>query len=284
MNDTIKLIGYGCGLGAGNDGCKEAAKVIKEQKILEQCQATTQWQTILTPEHEENKLHAIAQLSEKLAQVTYELTQLKQKFAVIGGDHSSAIGTWSGCAKALDGPLGLIWSDAHLDAHTFDTTPSQNIHGMPVAALLGHGDPSLTQVGQQSPSLKPENICFIGIRDYETEEHELLKTLGVRMIDHHELHERGLENCLNEAISIATHNTTAYGMSIDLDGFDPSFAPAVGTPVPNGINPHAFCHYFETNSIPMPSGIEIVEYNPSLDKNFQTADIIKNLVDAIYLK
>lgn len=282
MHHPLHIIAYHCGIGAGNHGCKDGPEAIKVCQVLDECLLELHWHGDLVPEAHENKLSAISLLSEKLAAMTEELTQQQQPFVLLGGDHSSGIGTWSGCAKGLQGPLGLIWSDAHLDAHTFDTTPSQNIHGMPVAALLGHGDPSLVNIAQQSPSIQPENLCFIGVRDYEDGELKLLQDLGVRMITGQEVTSRGLSDCLDEALHIANEGTAGFGLSIDLDGFDPSFAPAVGTPVEHGLNPKEMCDYFSQKNLDTLIGVEIVEYNPHFDESLKTAKLIPNLLNAIF--
>ncbi len=284
MKHPLPIIGYACGSGAGNSGCKDGPKAIQTSKLLDSCHFNHHWHAILTPTQTQNKLDAIVQISEDLARATQTFTHEKQLFAVIGGDHSSGIGTWSGCAKGLDGPLGLIWSDAHLDAHTFETTPSQNIHGMPVAALLGHGDPSLVNIAQQKPSIRPEHLCFIGARDYEEGEWQLLQDLGARIIDQEEVLSRGLEDCFDEALSIATNGTSGFGLSIDLDGFDPECAPAVGTPVAQGLDSSQMIQYLSKKHLDQLVGIEIVEYNPSLDHDHKTAKLIPELLNVLVPK
>src|SRR5690242_3418600 len=150
---------------------------------------------------------------------------------VLGGDHAIAMGTWGGVARALSyEPFGLIWLDAHLDAHTVETTPSMNPHGMSAAALLGHGyELFLAFCGG---ALRPEHLCYIGVRSYESEEMALLRRLGVRIILMEEVKRRGMAWALAEALAIATRGTQGFGLTIDLDGFDPEDAPGIGLKVP----------------------------------------------------
>ena len=144
---------------------------------------------------------------------------------VIGGDHSIAVGTWGGVARARaampgqGAPFGLVWFDAHLDAHTMETSPSLNPHGMSAAVLLGHGDSELLAIG--GAVLRPENFCYIGARSYEPGEHALLQRLGVRIVYMEEIHRRGLKAVVADAVAIATAGTTGFGITIDLDGFEP---------------------------------------------------------------
>ena len=245
---NIDLIGYASGISAGNAGCAQGPIYLQQSQWLDSDQLSFEWREILEPTDQKQGLEAlqeVTKLCENLASITEKLTLANKPFATIGGDHACAVGTWSGVAQALapQGDLGLIWSDAHMDAHTFDTTPSGNIHGMPIACLLGHGDPSLTHIASKQPKIKPEHLCLIGIRDFEAGEAELLKQLDVRIITMEEVQQRGFEDCMQEALTIANNGTAGFGISIDLDGFDPKQAPAVGTPVANGLDAPTFCDF-----------------------------------------
>lgn len=203
---------------------------------------------------------------------------------VIGGDHSCAMGTWSGiAARARDyGDIGLIWIDAHLDSHTPESSESGAPHGMPLATLLGHGDPALTMLEDAHPKLKPENVVVIGARSYESGEHALLKSLGVKIMYVNEVINRGFTDCLNEAIEIVTKNTIGYGITLDVDVFDPRFMPAVGSPEPTGLIPGdaiaGFMQMDRSNLI----GFELVEYNPERDtQDIMAAKACKEILQAI---
>ncbi len=288
QNHPIELIGYACGVGAGDPGCQKGPQTLKDSQYLDDCLVAWHWHSILTANDSSQGLDAlptIADLCEQLANITQTLTKQGKAFATIAGDHTSGIGTWSGAATALapQGPMGLIWSDAHMDAHTFTTTPSGNIHGMPVACLLGHGETKLTHISSPDAKIAPEHLCLIGIRDFESGEAELLESLNVRIITMDEVKQRGMADCMTEAITIACKNTVGFGISIDLDGFDPIAAPGVGTPVPDGLDCQSFCQTIQQQNLDKLVGIEIVEYNPERDLNNQTAKLFKPLLDSCFI-
>lgn len=191
---------------------------------------------------------------------------------VVGGDHSCAIGTWSGVHRWLGKPLGLIWLDAHMDSHTFATTPSGALHGMPLASLLGYGEPQLTHLIEDAPKLRPQNVCLLGVRSFEEGEAALLKRLGVRVIGMDELRVIGISEALKQAIAVARLGTAGFGVSIDLDVLDPSEEPGVSTPAPGGLTLHELetalrqLHYD-----PALVAMEIVEYDPHRDREHLTA-------------
>jgi arginase len=200
---------------------------------------------------------------------------------VLGGDHAIAMGSWGGVARALDGkPLGLIWLDAHLDAHTVETTPSMNAHGMGAAALLGHGHaPFLALCGG---ALRPEHLCYIGVRSYEPEEMALLRRLGVRIMLMDEVKRRGIEAALAEALAIATRGTAGFGVTIDLDGFDPADAPGIGLKEPDGLRVEATLAALSALARhPQLKALEIVEYIPEFDQDLRTAHLVRDLILAL---
>ena len=190
---------------------------------------------------------------------------------VIGGDHSCAIGTWSGVAEK-HGDFGLIWVDAHMDSHTPQTSITQNVHGMPLANLLGYGD--FTHLA--NPKLKPENLIPIGIRSYEPEEKELLDKLGVKIYYD--------ENCKNihKVIEEAINHFPAklpLGVSIDMDAFTHKDAPGVGTPEPGGIDLKIFTAAMQAQSHRKLCCLEVVEFNPTFDKDNITANNVINIIN-----
>jgi arginase len=207
-----------------------------------------------------------------------------KKFCVLGGDHSCAIGTWSGVHEAISakGDLGLIWVDAHMDSHTPETSPSGRVHGMPLAVLLGHGDTSLTSILNSSPKIKPENLCLIGIRSYEPGEAALLEKLKIRIYFMEEVRQRGFVAVLQEAVAHVKQHTHAYGLTIDLDSLDPHEAPGVDVPEENGI--HVAELYQGLQSIiqdPQLIATEITEFDPTHDQEQKTEKIIACCLDII---
>jgi len=210
----------------------------------------------------------------------------KEELLVFGGDHSCAIGTWSGVSSAIKnyGDLGLIWVDAHLDSHTPESSPSGNLHGTPVAHLLGRGNKQLASILGDFPKLKPENLVFVGIRSFEPPEVELLNSLGVRIFYDEEVQKRGISDVMNEAIDRVSLKTYGFGMSIDLDGFRIEDAPAVGTPEYGGIPAGEFLKFIKTHPMEKLLVTEIVEFLPARDDESKTSEkLVRDLVEHIYL-
>ena len=274
--DNITLLGYACGLAAGDAGCADGpVELQSEFKTI----------SLLYPDmSSKDKYKIIAELSQRLAEHVQQSVYDKKPFIVFAGDHSCAIGTWSGVSAALEKDIGLIWVDAHLDAHTTETSPSGNIHGMPVASLLGHGNQLLSSILEARPKIKPENMCFIGIRSFEEGEHDLINRLGIKVFYIEEVKSRGLDAVFKDAKTIVTRNTPYYGLSIDLDGIDPSETPGVGTPEKNGLSSQELCDALKKycHRDPKLIGVEITEFNPHHDVEGKTRHVIRNLVKSIY--
>jgi arginase len=232
-------------------------------------------------------LNVTQQACTELAAGVSGLIRKQQAFTVIGGDHTAAIGTWSGAYDALHdkGEIGLIWIDAHMDSHTPATSESGRLHGMPAACLLGKGDALLTSILHPQAKIKPENMCFIGTRSYEDGEAELLARLNVRIYFMEEVKERGFVAVLKEAVKHVTRHTIAYGISLDVDGIDPREAPGVDVPQANGIKvKDLLMGLNEIKSDPKLIGTEIVEFDPSRDKEQKTEKIVVSLLEAIHKK
>jgi len=279
------VVGVANGYGAGDPACQDGPEVLRALRFLADLGETGsrfRWDEpirIAQPVPRD-ALEAVENIATQLADRVGQHLQHGDFPLVIGGDHSCAIGTWSGVKRALGGDarLGLIWIDAHMDSHTFGSSPSKHIHGMPLACLLGHGDPRLTGVAGASPKLLPKDVCLIGVRSFESEEYVLLKKLGVRVYFMHEVRRRGLRDIFAEARGLVCRHTAGYGVSIDLDALDPAEEPGVGTPVPGGLLRNDV-----TGALAIAHGdakllaLEIVEYNPYLDRHFVTARAIHDL-------
>lgn len=284
----VSLIGTALGLGAAEPGCSDGPDILQgyhPELLMLGDDNQVVWQTILRlGRHQpDNVIATIAMFCQTLAELIQKTINNKQRFITIGGDHACAIGTWSGASLALadKGPLGLVWIDAHLDAHTPETSPSGYVHGMPLACLLGHGYPLLTNLIQTGPKLSPQHVCVIGVRHYEQEELDLLNRLGVRVIFMEEVHRYGFDAAFQKAVTIASTGTAGFGISIDLDAIDPADAPAVGTPVEEGIHATALIDSIASlNSKQNLIGYEIAEFNPKLDVKGRTARLICDLLVA----
>ena len=189
---------------------------------------------------------------------------------VLGGDHAIAVGSWRGLGRRSGRAPGLVWIDAHLDAHTPDTTHSGNVHGMPLAALLGEGDPTLAAI--DGPPLDPARVCVLGARAWEPEERHRLDRLGVRVIDIHEVRQRGLAACFAEAVDIAAGGSAGFGLSLDLDALEPRALPAVSCPEAGGLDPWQLADaLLMLRAREDFVALEITEYRPDLDPHGRCA-------------
>ncbi len=236
------------------------------------------------PEADE-KLKYVREISnacEKLAIEVEAILKADQFPVIIGGDHSIAIGSFAGLAsyyRKQEQTVGLIWFDAHADINTPETTPSGNIHGMPLAALLGHGAPELTHVAGFAPKLDPKFCAHVGARDIDPGERELINKLGIRFFTMREIDERGMMACMDEAIAIASRATAGYAVTFDIDALDPGDAPGSGTLVRGGLT-YREAH-LAMEKIAEAGGmrsLEMVEINTALDVNNKTAELGVELI------
>ena len=281
----IPAIAVECGAGARDPGCKDGPASFRRRWERSHRDAHLLWKPAPKDLCRDGAapLDAVAQTSQWLATTTRRLTKSGAFFLAIGGDHSLAVGTWSGVARAMrgSGPLGLVWIDAHMDMHVPETTHSGAINGMPVAALLGYGSPKLTALAGGPPALAPEHVCLVGARSFEPEEVVFAKRHGVRVIGMDEVARRGVADALAEARAIATRGTAGYGVSLDLDAFDPIEAPGVGTPAPDGIRARDFLGAWgDLAHDPACRAVEFVEFNPHRDESGRTGELLGTLVAA----
>ncbi|WP_077620261.1 arginase [Bacillus sinesaloumensis] len=227
-------------------------------------------------------LEKVSEASEKLAATVDKVIQNGRFPLVLGGDHSIAIGSLAGIAKNYKN-LGVIWYDAHGDLNTPDTSPSGNIHGMPLAASLGLGHKRLTHIAGYSPKIKPEHIVLIGARALDDGEKELIKELGVKVYTMHEIDRLGMTKVMEETISYLKKKTDGVHLSLDLDGLDPHDAPGVGTPVLGGISyreSHLAMEMLEEAKLI--TSAEFVEVNPILDDKNKTASVAVALMGSLF--
>jgi arginase len=200
---------------------------------------------------------------------------------VVGGDHSIACGTVAGVSThhARRGEkIGLIWFDAHGDMNTPESSPSGNIHGMPLAACLGEGLDELTRLGERYPMVDLANTVAVGVRSLDARERKIVQDTGLRIVTMREIDMRGIHDVMIEAFEIVNDGTAGFHLSFDMDGSDPAVAPGVGTPVPGGLD-FRECHLFmemvaETRRL---LSLEITEINPILDVHNKTATVAVDL-------
>ena len=204
----------------------------------------------------------------------------------LGGDHSIAAGTIAGIAshyRDRGEKLGVIWFDAHTDMNTPETSPSGNVHGMPLASLLGYGSDALNNVGGVVPAIDPEHVFVIGARDVDDSEREMVKKSGIKVFSMKEVDRLGMAEVTRRAIEGASRGTAGIHLSFDIDGLDPQVAPGVGTPVRGGISfreAHLFMELLSDSGLL--TSADIVELNPVQDTGNQTADAVVHLVQSVF--
>lgn len=285
----VSLFGAASGIGARDEGCRFGPEAILGSGLVPWLSGNgvdARWcETLMPPDGAANAdpVPVIVGLCRKLSHAIEGAVEGDSWFTVFGGDHTTAIGTWSGVHNAGHGkgPLGLIWIDAHMDCHVPETSPSGWLHGMPLACLLGFGPDALTGLAAKGPVLQPGHVALVGVRSYEAEEAELLERLGVRVFFMDEVLARGIDGVMDDALAIATGGTAGFGLSIDIDAVDPLDAPGVGTPVTGGLRAtEAISALARVRGRPGFLGMEIVEFNPTRDPDGITAHLVRDLFAA----
>lgn len=296
-NKKIALIGAASGWGAQirtNEDGPSAMRAFRLAEKLSQHNLQVEWDEIVFAKERGSQsssmdpdvtLPHIVEHAERLCQRITESMKKGNFPVVIGGDQSTAVSIWSGVTTALKRPrnFGLIWLDAHMDSHTLETSNSKAIHGMPLACLLGYGVPELVNLGQKGAKLRPEHLVLVGVRSYEKGEADLLKSLGVRIFFMDEVKQRGIDVVLQEAHEIIKNRVDDFGISVDLDVFDPIEAPGVGSPEKDGLKAQeTLLALAKVAKDPGFSALEISEYNPHLDKDFKTAQLVLDLCLSVF--
>jgi arginase len=233
-------------------------------------------------------LREIARASGLLCKAVERIMERRRFPLVLGGDHSIAIGTISGIAsycRHRNKRLGLLWVDAHGDIHVPKTSPSGNIHGMPLAALLGLGPKELTGVGGDEPKLDPSRVALVGVRSLEDGERRHLQDLGIRVYTMSEIDRDGIHTVMSDALARVTDGTDCLHVSFDLDAVDPSLAPGVGTPVKGGLDyreAHVIMELIAASK--RMTSLELVEVNPILDEHNRSAVLAVELLESAFGK
>lgn len=296
INPNISLIGVASDLGAGTPGVSLGPAALRYAGVIEKLESIGYHVEDLgdivakrpirsAASHDPVKLKNLDEIvrinTELCSQIDGEMQKGRLPL-VLGGDHSIAIGTIAGVHKHKKN-LGVIWFDAHGDINTAETSPSGNIHGMPVAVSLGMGHEKLTAIGGEEPKLSPKNIVFIGCRDLDASERVMLREQGITLFTMHEVDRYGITEVIERAIMIASAGTEGIHVSFDLDCLDPSHVQGTGTRVAGGLT------YREGNlalELLAQTGkvisAEFVEVNPLLDYKNQTAEIAVSLIGSLF--
>jgi arginase len=220
-------------------------------------------------------LHEIAETCRDLAEMTEKTLSEGFLPLVLGGDHSIAIGTCSGVSdffRKQSKKIGCLWLDAHGDMNTPESSPSGNVHGMPLASLIGYGAPELVELLGYKPKVEPRNVAIVGVRELDAKERRLVKDSGVHALTMRDIDERGMREVMSEALRFATDDTEGIAVSVDMDLIDPSDAPGVGTPVRGGITyreAHLAMEMIADSEAT--ASLEVVEINPVIDLHNKTA-------------
>jgi arginase len=227
-------------------------------------------------------LNEIAETCRGLADATER--SLAEGFVplVLGGDHSLAVGSISGVSHFFSQrskKTGLLWLDAHGDMNTPDSSPSGNVHGMPLASLLGYGAPALVELFGYKPKVESRNVCLVGVRELDARERRLVKDSGVHAFTMRDIDERGMREVMSEALRFVTDDTDGMAVSLDMDFVDPTDAPGVGTPIRGGVTYREGHLAMEmiADSDAMVS-LEIVEINPVIDERNKTASLAVEMI------
>jgi len=224
----------------------------------------------------------ILKTAETLAKTVEKILDQEHFPLCLGGDHSMAIGSIAGISsycRRRDQELGIIWIDSHADMNTDETTPSGNIHGMPLAAAMGIGNKELTHFYGFQPKVKPENVVIIGARSIDNEEKEIVQQSGAVVYTMTDIDRQGIHSIINKSLKHFQKNVEHIHVSFDLDSLEPGIAPGVGTPVRGGLN------YREAHSMMEAiadcgcmSSFELTEVNPILDEKNKSAELAVELI------
>lgn len=290
MKRTIRIIGVPIDLGQSNRGVDMGPSAIRYAGLSARLK-TIGWdfddrgnlyvpvRDSLPCDHCDSLRDSIQQVCEAVYQAAAAAVDEGDIPVFLGGDHSLAVGTIGGVSRHE--PVGVIWIDAHADSNTPETSPSGNIHGMPVSVLLGEGFPELVNVGRPGAKLTPRDIVMIGLRDLDVGERQWLKVKGIKTYTMRDVDERGMAVVAGEALDALSHHRRLH-VSLDMDALDPDVAPGVGTPVPGGLS------YREAHllmEIIADSGklasADVVEINPILDRRNHSAQIAVGLVGSL---
>jgi len=287
MAEKIRIIGVPMDLGASRRGVDmgpSALRVAGLQSRLKQLGrqvedigniAVRQPEEQHYGEKNAKYLEEIAETCKGLAEIVRKTLDEDMIPVVLGGDHSIAVGTVAGAAahfNKIGKRIGVIWLDAHGDMNTPDSSPSGNVHGMPLASIMGYGPPELTELAGIKPMVEPRNVSLVGIRDLDAKERRLVKESGVHVFTMRDIDERGMREVMAEALRFASDDTAGIAVSLDMDFVDPSDAPGVGTPVRGGVTYREAHLALEmiADSKSMAS-FELVEINPVIDLHNTTA-------------
>lgn len=298
MTKTIRVLGIPSSLGTHRHGAEGGFRAMRGARLVDQLREvghTVEDCGVLSignytdpGEPKARFLREICEICERLAIWGEETLSAGATPVFVGGDHSFSAGTVSAAASFhhhRGERIGLLWIDAHGDMNTHETSPTGNVHGMPLAALLGMGDPRYTGLRGFQPKVLPKNTVLVGIRDIDPAEGRLIEKSGVAYYTTRDIDERGMKAVMEDAIAQATDGTVGFHVSLDMDALDPFVAPGVGTPVLGGLTYREAHLALEivADSDSMLS-FDVMEINPLLDHQNQTAEVAAKLTCSAFEK
>ncbi|KXF83165.1 arginase [Enterovibrio coralii] len=294
-SNSIQIIGVPVDLGASRRGTDGGLSAVRVAGLGEQLKnmgfQISQEVDVAVPSQESRPSEAgkamrfrseILQVCQDLATVTRDALTKGDIPLIVGGDHSIAMGSISGIAdyyQSKNQDIGLVWFDAHADMNIPGISPSGNVHGMPLAHLLGYGDKEFTSILSSKTKIKPENVALVGVRDIDEKEKELIKESGIHVFSMRDIDELGMSKVSDKILEIVTKDTVGFHVSFDVDGCDPEVIPGSGTLVPGGVT-YREAHLLlekcaETKKM---TSMDLVELNPFLDRGNISAERAVKLV------
>jgi arginase len=290
----IAIIGAPMDLGAGRRGVDMGPSALRVANLNERVASlgyqvedlgnlnVVQAESVAAGAASARYLAEIAAICTRLAALVESAVEGGKFPIVLGGDHSIAVGTVSGLShfyRRQGKKIGLVWIDAHADMNTPETSPSGNVHGMPLACCIGMGPAELTTIFDYAPKVDPRNVAVIGLRSVDAEERKNVQRAGVHAYTMRDVDERGLRAIMQEALEVANDGTDGFHLSFDMDSVEPHEAPGVGTPVKGGMT-YREAHLAMENICDCDRllGLEVVEVNPVIDEANRTAILAVELV------
>jgi len=292
----VNVIGVPLNLGCDCAGAEKAPNYLREQGLIDIIRRHGHrvfdlGNLYVPPVKEQDKymsddsmkyLDTIVEVNNNLAELVYDTLRGDAFPLIIGGDHSLGLGSASGVGKCFD-DFGIIWLDAHGDLNTSETSPSGNIHGMPLSALMGMGSPELVNIYAPGNKVQPQNVFLVGTRSLDAGELDLIKREKLSVYPMETIRQKGIEYVVGDIKQkLIDRKIRNLHFSIDVDSIDPSYAPGTGTPVPEGLTPDEFKGFVHSIlSTNLVKSMDIVELNPELDSGDLTSKLCLEIIDYV---
>jgi len=293
QNKIIQTLAVASSIGGSSDNCAQGPLVLQKSAYaadlsVDDKALSLNWHgPLLVASNEKNYFNILKKQSFYITQFVQQQIEDEYPFLILSGDHCSAIGTWSGVLNSLpvESSFALIWIDAHMDAHTLATSPSGNLHGMPVSVLLGEAEHELQSACPAHYNLQGRDLYMFGVRSYEADELVLLSKHNVNVFDTARIQqEGGTTKVLKDLIQTVSRCYDKFAISLDLDALDPQDAPGVETREPAGLSATSLLAAFDESDFGDNFlGLEISEFDPGCDIENKTEKLVFEIVKSVYL-